>query len=245
MNITDHDIQAYVDGELAAAERARIDAAIAADVMIAARVEREKRLRAHVRGAYDPVLSEPVPDRLQALLVERDVARVDAPAAAGNVVPMRRRPVALPARWRLPAIAIAASVAALAVSMSLRTAAPVAMDDGQLVARGTLARDLDRLLAGMPSARAGTAIGLTFRDTGGRICRSFTHAQTAVSGLACRDGSRWTLPVVARVESGIDGELRQASSTMPAEVQAAVDARLGGDVFDAAQERAARERGWK
>ncbi len=40
------------------------------------------------------------------------------------------------------------------------------------------------------------------------------------------------------------GELRQAASSLPPAVQAAVDARLRGDVFDAQQERAARDAGW-
>jgi hypothetical protein len=80
---------------------------------------------------------------------------------------------------------------------------------------------------------------------GGRICRSFAHRELATAGLACRDGDRWVLPVVSRIEAGDGGEVRQASSAIPAEVQAAVDARLQGDVFDAAQERAARDAGWR
>lgn len=246
-NITDHEIQAYVDGELAPDDAARVDAAIAADVMVAARVERERRLRAKVRGAYDPVLSEPVPDRLRVLLAgdgEPSQGRDRPPAE--NVVELRRRPAAgIPARWRTPVVAIAASVAALAVSMWLRSGAPVQMQDGQLVARGEFALDLDTALASAPAAASSTSVGLTFRDGDGRICRSFSHRDMASAGLACREGDRWVLPVLSRIEAGGVAEVRQAASAIPAEVQAAVDARLQGDVFDAAQERAARDAGWR
>ncbi|MFZ5657764.1 MAG: anti-sigma factor family protein [Pseudomonadota bacterium] len=243
MNITDHEIQAYVDGELAPDDVARIDAAIASDVMVAARVEREKRLRAKLRGAYDPVLSEPVPARLQALLAA-DAAR-DAPHRADNVVELQPRRPSAGARWRTPVIALAASVAALAVSLWLRPAGPVRMQDGQLVAHGALARELDTALASAPAAGAATSVGLTFRDVDGRICRSFVQGEIALAGLACRENGRWVLPVVSRAEPGAEAGVRQASSAAPAEVQAAIDARLQGDVFDAAQERAARDAGWR
>lgn len=247
MNITDHEIQAYVDGELAPEDAARIEAAVAADVMVAARMEREKRLRAQVRGAYDPVLEERVPDRLAALLAagEDDVSVAQPRAAGDNVVQMRRRPTGGPARWRTPVIAIAASVAALAVATWLRPGAPVRMQDGVLVAHGALARDLDGMLASAPEAGASTAIGLSFRDGDGHVCRSFASATLAVAGLACREGGRWLLPVVSRVEAGAAGGLRQASTAIPVEVQAAVDARLQGEVFDASEERAARDAGWR
>lgn len=246
MNITDQEIQAYVDGELAPEDAARVDAAIAADVMVAARVERERRLRAMLRGAYDPVLSEPAPDRLRMLLADGETASPGGTRGDdANVVELRPRGTAAPSRWRAPLFALAASVAALAVSMWLRPGAPMQMEDGQLVARGGFARDLDSVLASAPAADAATSIGLTFRDVDGRVCRSFANRDIATSGLACRVGDRWVLPVVSRTGAGERGEIRQASSAMPAEVQAAVDARLQGDVFDAAQERAARDAGWR
>ena len=90
------------------------------------------------------------------------------------------------------------------------------------------------------------AVGLSFRDASGRVCRSFVHHGTpALAGLACRDGARWTLPVVSRPEATDEGEVRPAASAIPPEVQAALDARLQGEVFDAAQERAARDAGWR
>lgn len=236
MNIRDEEIQAYVDGELAADDAARIDAAIAADVLVAARVERERRLRAQVRGAFDGVLDEAVPQRLV------DALRTSAAPGVADVVDLRaRRDARTAPRWRAPAFAIAASVAVLAATAWLRTGTgPVSMDARGLVARGPLAQALDRALASEP--QGGIALGLTFRDGAGRVCRSF--AEPRVSGLACREGEAWRLEVVARRDDA-EGELRQASTALSPEVQAAVDARLTGDVFDAAQERAARDSGWR
>lgn len=274
MNITDHELQAYVDGELAPDDAARVEAACAADPALAARLERERRLRERMRGAFDSVLGEPVPDRLTALLrtaaVESAPASAEvlplarrqttvqaervsvppgiaastppAPDAARRVVPTSSRPRA---RGGWPRYALAASLAALAVSLWLRPApGPVVVDDG-LVARGSLADGLDTALASAPSKTGGIAIGLSFRDADGRVCRSFVQRGEGVAGLACRDDGRWTLPVLSAIDASGGGELRQASSAVPPAVQAAIDARLQGDVFDAAQERAARDAGWR
>lgn len=248
MNITDQDVQAYVDGELAPEERARIERAIADDVLVAARVEREQRLRAQVRRAFDPVLDEPVPDRLRGLLERSNArdghvvgARVDA-----DVVHLDARRTARPSRWRTPVVALAASVAALAIAAWLRTpGGDVAVRDGALVARGELAHALDDALASAPDARAPVTIGLTFRDAGGRVCRTFDVAARGLAGLACRDRTAWAVPVLVRTDVAPEGEVRQAGGGMPAEVQAAIDARMQGDAFDASQERAAQGAGWR
>lgn len=292
MNITESELQAYVDGELAPEDAARVEAACAADPDLAARLALAQRLRERVRDAFDGVIDEPVPDRLAALLRNAAGERASAPdgvvpfarreagaAAAAGPVPrapeadavdthaLGARPVdagragsiasnaAPPAphgarrrpRAGWPAYALAASLAALAVSLWLRPApGPVVVDDGTLVARGTLARGLDTVLASAPAEPGGVAVGLSFRDADGRVCRSFVQRDAGgIAGLACRDGDRWTLPVVSAADGVGGGELRQASSVVPPEVQAAIDARLQGDVFDAAQERAARDAGWR
>lgn len=279
--IAEHELQAYVDGELAPDEIARVEAAIAANPALAAQVERERRLRAQLRAAFDPVLDEPVPARFAALLRGDDAAANggvhadrnadgtgvpppappgprDADAAddvahgrggsTGTVIPIRARDGrSLRPRWHAPVYALAASLAVLAVSLWLRPdAGPVRMQGGELFARGELARGLDTALASEPAADAALAIGLSFRDGEGRVCRSFVHrTEPALAGLACREGGRWALPVLSRAGAADEGVLRQAASGMPPEVQVAIDARLEGDVFDAEDERAAREAGWR
>lgn len=253
MNPIDDDIlQAYVDGALDAADAARVDAALAQDNALARRVRQLQALNAQLRAAFDPVLDEPVPARLSALL---------QPPSAQTAIPVT--PVAIPAggrrmgttrrrasrRWFVPGAALAASVALLAVTLWWWRSGGelVRMQGGQPFAAGTLEHALDHALASEPDAYAPVAIGLSFRSNDGRICRTFLlRPAPARAGLACHGDAGWELPVLgaaAPPEGG--GELRQAASALPPAVQAAVDARLRGNVFDAKQERAARDAGWR
>ena len=70
-------IGAYVDGELAADERRRFEDEMAGDPDLARRVERQAQLRARLSAAFDPVLAEPVPPRLER------AARQPAPTRQG------------------------------------------------------------------------------------------------------------------------------------------------------------------
>lgn len=245
MNVTDDDIRAYVAGALSLEVAAHIDAAIAADVMVAARVEREKRLRAQLRGAFDPAYDGQTSDRFHAGAAVDETAIGPRARVADDDVDEHSQRIGIPPRWRTPVVVVVASLAAFAASMWLRPDAPVQMRNGVLVAQGRLAHDLDGTLANAPSADAAISIVLTFRDTGGRVCPGFSNATLAMAGLACRDGERWLLPVVTPVGAGEGGDMHTASHPLPAEVQAAIDTRLQGRVFDAMQERAARDAGWR
>jgi len=68
MNWTDEALMAFVDGELDAAQRADVERALAGDAVLQARVAKLQAQRRRVSAAYAPVLDEPVPDRLAALL---------------------------------------------------------------------------------------------------------------------------------------------------------------------------------
>ena len=91
MNDRDLTVAAYVDGELDTAARARFEADMARDPSLADAVAAQRRLRARLAAAYDPVLSEPVPPALRMA------------AEAANDRPARRfqfdgHPFRLPAR---------------------------------------------------------------------------------------------------------------------------------------------------
>jgi anti-sigma factor RsiW len=64
--IPEADVHAYVDGQLAPARRAGVDAALAGDAALAAEVAALRELNAHLRDALDPVLAEPIPAHLLA-----------------------------------------------------------------------------------------------------------------------------------------------------------------------------------
>ncbi|RBH41805.1 hypothetical protein BRM11_01170, partial [Xanthomonas oryzae pv. oryzae] len=79
----------------------------------------------------------------------------------------------------------------------------------------------------------------------GRYCRSFS-LQSSHAGLACRQGERWRIEAVSPLQpQRNDSELRMASSTLPAALLDAIDARIDGQALDAEGERSARARHWR
>jgi hypothetical protein len=250
MNLIDNDtLQAYVDGELDATKAARIDAALEHDDLLRRRVQQARAVRAQLKAAFDPVLDEPVPARLSALLQP-------APPQPSTVTPWarsagrrgfgagRRRSLR---RWLMPTAAATASLAVLAVTLWWHAGGGGGRLHGdRQYAAAPLSDALDQALASEPDPRASISIGLSFRSTDGRICRTFIdRAEPAIAGLACHDDAGWWLPVLSADRKPGAGELRQAASAMPPAVQAVVDARIRGEAFDAQQERAARDAGWR
>ena len=248
--ISEETLQAYVDGELGKAEVAQIDAVLAHDELLARRVAKARAMHAQLKSLFDPVLDQPVPEQLSALL------QPAPPAAKAAQIPLtkqtghrglasgRRR---TSRRWIVPGAAVAASLAVLAVVFWWHADSHlVRMQDGQQFAAGALSRTLDQGLASAPDRSAAITIGLTFRSADGRICRTFAHrASPAMAGLACHEAAGWSLPALSTNTASEGEELRQAASDLPPSVQAAVDERIRGDAFDAQQERAAREGGWR
>ncbi len=90
--ITDADIHAYVDGQLAAARTPALEEALARDPALAARVADLRRQNAALRDAFDPWLAEVLPERLV--------------AAAARPAPVRHGV----SRWAGTAAALAASL---------------------------------------------------------------------------------------------------------------------------------------
>jgi len=63
--VSEAELQAYADGRLAAERRAAVEAWLAARPEEAERIAAYRRLAREVRAAYDNMLREPVPERLQ------------------------------------------------------------------------------------------------------------------------------------------------------------------------------------
>jgi hypothetical protein len=245
MNIDGHDIDdatlmAYVDGELPAAEAARVETAIAADPELAATVARHRALRARIAGAYAPLADEPVPDRLRAMLT--------APSA--DVVDLRTRATAVTAsarRWSTREWIAMAACLLLGVALArLLPPSPPAVIDDAMLAQGTLARGLDDVLAGKSDADAPVVVNLSFRARSGEICRAFAlRAPQPLAGLACREGGDWRVDTLTAMRVAPAGGLRTASSALPPAVLAEIDARIDGEPLDPAGERAARAADWR
>lgn len=240
---------AWLDGELDEAAAAEVARAVAADPALGERARRERALRDRLRDAFAPTLDESIPQRLLAAL-EITGQETDPPQASDNVVQLRpRNAMQRVIGWRWPewgALAASVLLGVLFGTQFLRDPAqgPIRMHDGSLVADAGLARVLDTKLAADGKDGDALRVGLSFRDTEGNYCRTFTVEQERVlGGLACRDGSQWHVVALGEAQRQ-DGELRPAASALPASVLAEVDARQQ-ELLDAAAERAARDSGWR
>lgn len=211
---------AFVDGELAPAERAAFAAEMAADPTLAAEVAAHRALAAKVGRAYAPVLEAEVPLRLRLA------------AAAANTG--GRAPRLAP--WA----AAAASLVAGVLAGWLLQAPPLAVGR-EVPARLAVGKALEHGLAAEPTA---VRIGVTFRDPTGRYCRTFESVPDRLAGLACRRDRRWRLETAAAWSPAGGPAYRTAASETPPAVLAATDALMAGEALDAAQERTARDSGW-
>lgn len=234
--ISDETLTAYADGELAAAEAARVRVAVEADPALAQRLAALREAREAARAAFAEVAREPVPARLIASVLAADAAAAAPPRAANA-----------PA-WRMAAIAAALALVVGGVAGALlapgpgRIAAPL---DPLAPAGPALAQALDGAASGEAVAFAGGTVRLLASyPTGAGPCRAFAiEGQAAASGLACRADGAWHTRIVVARPAAREGFV-PASGDDPL-VRELLD-RLGAtQPLDAAAERAAIARGWR
>jgi hypothetical protein len=240
MTISDEQLIAYLDNELSTEERERIDAALAVDPALQARLKRQERVQAVLSGAFDPALKQAVPPRLV------DVAMT-------TPVSLRtgwRERIAGLLEWRpaapRSAVAAAAFGLVLAVGVMLYAGSLRMPEAVPFQAKGQLAQVLETQLAS-DEVRGGPRVGVSFRAQGGQICRTFDLGSTQenFAGIACRATDGWAVKtfVSAPVRSG--GPYELASAGLPPAVRNAVAGMIDGAPFDAAEERRARDGGWR
>jgi len=223
---------AWLDGELAPAEAAAMEARVAADPRLSAMAAEHRGMQSRLSGAFDSVLEAPVPDNLQAAL------RPPAEVIDFNT---KKRARSIPSLPQWAAIAATLALGFFGGTMVPRNdGGPVAVQGDTLYAASALNHALDTELASAPTGAV--RIGLTYRDQTGEICRSFTQATS--SGLACRSGGRWKLKGLFAAPEGQSGDYRMAAGMDP-NLAALVGSTMAGEPFDAAQERAAKETGWR
>jgi hypothetical protein len=231
--ISDEELMAFVDGELDAAEHARVAAAIDTDPALAARVSAQRQLHERLRAHFDPVLTEALPDELSEL------------AAPRAVRPARRT-------WRWQEWSAMAATLVLGVLLGpfvLRSSQPLPFMSagGRVVAISELETALMRQASGStPPGGGRTAIGMSFRSADGAYCRTFAM-NPGPAGLACREWGEWVVEVLARnprARQGADA-YRQAGTAFPPAVRTAVEARIAGEPLSAEEEAAQAARGWR
>jgi hypothetical protein len=225
-------IAAYVDGELDLVTAKRIEKAMESDAGLADAVSQEQALRARLSAHFDPVVTEPVPDRLAALL-------------SAHVSSLEEHRAAKTARWYRPSVMQwGAMAASLVVGLMIggtalnRDTGYVRDSGGALVASGRLADALDTQLASTQGARPEVRIGTSFATKDGSYCRTFES--TSLDGIACHAGDKWQLKQTLSGDRA--GQYRQASSGALAEAAAAM---MVGEAMDTAAEKAAAAKGWR
>ena len=241
--IDDETFFAWLDGELAPEEAARVEAAVAADPALSRLAEEHRAMSSGLRGAFGAVEAQQVPERLQHAARGGTSANVVDFAQARAVRERRIQPI-----W-VQAAALAATLAVGVFAGNLMTGSllgggssdPIQAESGRLVASADLENALYARLASAP-AESGPRIGLTFRDKAGAICRTFEDH--SASGFACREGGDWRIRSLFQSPEGQSTDYRMAGGANP-QLMEAVDSAIDGEPFDAAQEKAAAERGWR
>jgi anti-sigma-K factor RskA len=253
MTVTPETLMAFIDGELPADEQRRVAAEVAKDPALAVYVEQQKKLMSELQAAFAPVMSAPIPAR-----IEKTVWETEIPTETNFAKPLLAR---LSRIWRqhvanagsswIPAGAMAAGIVlGVLLAGSFGTGTLVRSDDGALVAQGELAQTLTTELAAEQSSERPSAarIGVSFWSKEGTFCRSFTTRQTtrgALAGVACRDNDSWRITTLEAAEPQEGTAFSTSGAEMPASVRAAVTAMISGDPLDADQERAARNQNWR
>lgn len=230
MTISENELAAFADGQLAPADAARVEQAVAADPALARQLTAHRMLKDRLSGHFAPIMAEEPPERLTALLLPRP-AVVDLAAARAERSQRARLP-----RWTW--------VAGPALAASLLIAVLVAGSGGgssAVYAETQLAAVLNSQLVADQNSDAQTRVLLSFVRADGDYCRAY--ASDRQSGIACNDGTGWALVEQAGGANGSQGEYQQAGSSMADVLARAQDMAVGG-ALDAEAERAARERGW-
>lgn len=205
---SDEQVMTYADGELGADEARALELALAADALLAQRVERFRADRRALRKAFDARRQEPVPARLLALFERAERRRARS-------------------AWALP-LAMAATLV-LGVGATLWV-----LRGGQatvLPSPALLSAALEGTPSGLPYApREGSAqeeiVPLrTLRLGDGSWCREFSFARIAAGdvetlrALACRAGDgNWPLRALLRGRPGRLGDkytLASGDATLP------------------------------
>lgn len=219
--IDDDTFFAWIDGELGGAEAARVATIVADDPALSARADQHRALGARLKAAFDPIAEAPRPS---ATVIDFSAAK----AKRRSVVPARRN-------WSALAATLVVGLVTTGIFVER---GGVAWPDPTL-ASGTVAAALDTQLASAPAGDV--RIGLTFRNKGGTICRSFSLK--ASSGLACRDDGAWHVRGTFADTSG-EGDYRMAAGPDQRLVEL-VDKERATEPFDAVQEAAAKARSWR
>ena len=256
--ITNEILSAYIDGELAPEEMERVREAIAADELLAARLQQFRRIDRLLTEFSSSIDAEPVPPAVLALLNPTGVdAGAPASSEPGPVVLPSARP---PLRLGAAALALAATVVlAVAIVLQLDSRDDAERGFDEIVRAGAVAPSspLHHALEDVPSDEtyalaSGTGVGITpvlsFVSTRQEYCREFrVDAEArAARGLACRRSDRWETLKVVTTEGRSGETTHSATATAGGDegFDAFVDALVADEPLGADAEARALRNGW-
>lgn len=223
----------FMDGELAPEEMVQVARQITVEPKWDAYLRSQENLKTMLAARFREV-ETPLPQRLI------DAAR-KTPLSPWRAARMRLREIQA-MRWLIPAGSL---LAASLFVLWFAIPSGLLMEDasGHMIAAGRLADALNTELASAKDPSAANQIGISFRDTTGHDCRTFVSGSNA--GLACRQNDVWQIQVLASTAREDSGAMYQmAGAAMPQAVRDRVQSIIAGSPFDAAAERAARDRHW-
>ena len=240
LELNDELLCAYMDGELDADMRARVERALVDDAGARVRLERmrvaDERLKAEI-----PLPALQPNDPLSAHILD------------GKPVPGVGR---ASRRWGVAIAALAAGISGVIVGFVLSRSqeAPEAPVIATSVPSPSLsgASSNALLLAALDSGESGKTIQeggrsaqviLTFETDDGRYCRAFRAHETGVAaeGVACRSGAQWAVVAWDGTVDPDEGFRAAGASELLDDV---MDRLGGGAALEAAEERALIERRW-
>jgi hypothetical protein len=235
---------AWLDGELSDDEAAWMAHAVAADPALAAMADRHRRMKARFSAAFGPIADIPVPmpeqDREAAPVISLAAVRAERAAKAkAKTKAVANDGESALSRWTIPAMVAASLIVGVLSGYGMSSPSGVADRPGALAVSPKIASALDGQLSG----DAGTIrVALTFRDSAGDYCRSFTA--THLSGVACRHSGAWQLRYAAPPAASAQGGDYRMAGADDAAAQI-VTAMIAGEPLDRNAETAARDKGWK
>jgi hypothetical protein len=239
MSVSEEELSAYADGQLAEEERTRVAALVEADPALSARVARMRAAGLALRAGFDEVMNEAAPERFTALLAPKSAEVIQFPSKpklAGKSLP--------------PWLGIAAAACFGIAFVGGRFTAPQPslefMADGGVRAHGALSRALDRQASSSEANRV-VEIALSFPAEDGQFCRVFRlrGAAADASGLACGAKGDWSIVALTEIPGSAGrADYQQADGAVPEAILNAASERRTGDPLDAEAEADAIRNGW-
>ena len=269
--INDERLMAYVDGELPPGERRAVEAALAHDADLRARLVAFEETGRRLGSVFDHALSEPVPPALLDLVRTAPMRASRAASSSRMLSNIKKLVASLTAPTPMWAKAMTAA-ALLAVGLMLgllirgfsTNSGPslhafLEADGNHIWARGPLAATLEDVRSNemkqwtTASGNTATAMPiLTFKDRTGHYCREYSvdvaSDDSAALGLACRNrAGQWSIVIHTAEDLTRDGDAvyRPASGSANERVNALLTHMRSGEDLGSSEEDALIRRGWQ